>query len=97
MPTFINDGRTASLYVFNHIITLFGVPQDIVTNHSSHFQNHMMSELHVKLGFLREKSFPYYPQANGKVEAIKKVFKIMLQHMVGTKKTFWHLQFLSAL
>jgi hypothetical protein len=58
MPTFLNDGRTATLFVFNHIITRFGVPQAIVTDHGSHFQNQMMSELHVKLGFLHENSSP---------------------------------------
>jgi hypothetical protein len=64
MPTFLKDGRTATLFFFNHIITRFGVPQTIVTDHGSHFQNQMMSELHVKLGFRHEKSSPYYPQAN---------------------------------
>jgi len=51
----------------------------------------MMSEFHVKLGFLHEKSPPYYPQANEQFEAIKKVLKTMLQHMVGKKKTSWHM------
>jgi hypothetical protein len=65
MPTFINDDCTATLFVFNHIIICFGVPQAIVTDHGSHFQNQMMSELYVKLGFLHENSSPYYPQENG--------------------------------
>jgi hypothetical protein len=97
MPTFLNDGHTATLFLFNHIITRFGVPQAIVTDHGSHFQNKMMSDLHAKLGFLHENSSPYYPQANGKVEAIKKVLKTMIQLMVGENKTSWHLQLLSAL
>jgi hypothetical protein len=56
MPTFLNDGHTTTLFNFNHIITRFGVPQSIVIDHGSHFQNQMMSELHVKLGFCHEKS-----------------------------------------
>jgi hypothetical protein len=52
----------------------------------------MMSELHVKLGFLHEKSSPYYPQANRQFEAIKKVLKAMIQRMVGENKTSWHIQ-----
>jgi transposase InsO family protein len=47
----------------------------------------MMSELHAKLGFRHENSSPYYPQANGQVEAINKVLKTMIQWMVGAKKT----------
>jgi hypothetical protein len=97
MPTFLNDGRTATLFIFNHIITHFGVPQAIVTDHGSHFQNQMMSELHVKLGFRHENSSPYYPQENGQVEAINKVLKTMIQRMVGENKTSWHLQLFSTL
>jgi hypothetical protein len=57
----------------------------------------MMSELHAKLGFRHENSSPYYPQANGQVEAIKKVLKTMIQCMVGENKTSWHLQIFSTL
>jgi hypothetical protein len=59
----------------------------IVTDHKSHFQNQMMGELCTKLGFHHENSSPYYPQANGQVEAINKVLKTMLQRMVGVNKT----------
>jgi hypothetical protein len=97
MPTFINDGDTTTLFFFNHIITRFSVPQAIFTDHGSHFQNQMMSELHVNLGFHHENSSPYYPQANRQVEAINKVLNTMLQRMVGTNKTSWHLQLFSAL
>jgi len=97
MPTFLNDGCTASLFFFNHIITCFGIPKSIVTDHGSHFQNQMMSELHTKLGFFHENSSSYYPQTNGQVEAINKVLKTMIQRMVGAKKTSWHLQIFSSL
>ena len=61
MPTFDNTGKTATLFIFNHIITWFGIPQSIVIDYSSHFQNFMMSELTEKLGLCHEKSTPYYP------------------------------------
>ena len=74
----------------------FGIPRAIVTDHGSHFQNKMMEELSVKLGFLHDNSTPYYPQANGKVKGINKVLKTMLQRMVGQAKSNWHLQLFSA-
>jgi hypothetical protein len=97
MPTFLHDGCIAALFIFNHIITLFGAPQDIVTDHSSHFQNQTMSDLHAKLGFHHDNSSPYYPQANRQVESINNVLKTMIQRMVGSNKTSWHLKLFSAL
>ena len=65
MPTYAKDGKTVALFLFNHIIPRFGVPQSIVTDHRSHFRNQIMEELSAKLGFRHENSTPYYPQANG--------------------------------
>lgn len=79
MPTFNNTGQTAALFLFNHVIAWFGVPQAIVTDHGKHFRNHMMSELTTKLGLSHDNSTPYYPQSNGQFEAIKKILKRMLQ------------------
>ena len=45
MPTFAADGKNAATFVFNHVIARFGVPQDIITDHGSHFQNIMMTEI----------------------------------------------------
>lgn len=37
MPTFKNQGETAALLLFNHVVTRVGVPQAIVTDHESTF------------------------------------------------------------
>ena len=87
MPTYALDGNTATLFLFNHVISRFGVPQSIVNDHGSHFRNQMMAELSAKLGFLHENSTPYYSQANGQVDAINKVLKTMLCLMVGDHKS----------
>ena len=65
MPTYAEDGKTVALFLFNHIIARFGIPRAIVTDHGSHFQNNMMAELSVKLGFHHDNSTTYYPKANG--------------------------------
>jgi hypothetical protein len=57
----------------------------------------MMSELTEKLGLRHENSTPYYPQANGQVEAINKVLTTMLRRMVGIHKSNWHTMLFSAL
>ena len=58
MPTYVGYGKTAALFLFNHMITRFRVPQSIVTNHGSHFLNHMIEELSAKLGFCHQISTP---------------------------------------
>jgi hypothetical protein len=86
MPTFDNTGKNATLFIFNHIITQFGIPQAIITDHGSHFENFIMSKLTKKLGLHHENATPYYPQANGQVEAINKFLITMLQWMIGIHK-----------
>ena len=65
MPTYVEDGNIVALFLLNHVIARFGVPQAIVTDRGSHFRNQMMAELGSKLGFPHENSTTYYPQTNG--------------------------------
>ena len=65
MPTVKSNGETAVHFLFHQIITRFGIPKELVTNHGLHFQNHMMEELASKLGYKQEHSSSYYPQVNG--------------------------------
>eukprot|EP00253_Pinus_taeda_P017156 PITA_17156 len=74
-----------------------GVPQAIITDHDKHFRNHMMTELMTQLGLRHDSSTPYYPQANGQVEAVNKVLVTMLQHTIGMHKSNWHLMLFSTL
>ena len=60
MPTFLVDDKTTTTFVFNHIIARFDVPQAIITDHGSHFQNIMMTELTDQLGLRHDSYTPYY-------------------------------------
>jgi hypothetical protein len=91
MPTIKSNGRTVAFFVFNQIITWFGIPSEIVTDHGSHFQNEMMVEIVSKMGFKHGHSYPYYPQENGKVEALNKSLKTILQKTVSRSTSNWHI------
>ena len=65
LPTVKFHGETAAHFVFNQIITRFGILRELVTDHGSHFQNRMMEELASKLGYKQEHCSSYYPQVNG--------------------------------
>ena len=91
MPTFKADGETAAFFVFNQIIARFGIPKVVVTDHGSHFQNSMMTELPTMLGFKQEHSSSYYPQANGQVEAVNKTLKTILKCTIDVAHSNWHI------
>ena len=59
LPTLNNSGETTALFFFNHVVAWFGVPQAIVTDHGSHFRNHMMTKLTAKLGLSHDSSTTY--------------------------------------
>jgi hypothetical protein len=51
----------------------------------------MMTELSTQLGFRQEHCSPYYPHANGQVEAVNKSIKTILQRTVDKNKSNWHI------
>lgn len=59
MPTLVEDGHTTAQFLFNHVISRFGVPQAIVTDHGKHFCKYMMSELTTHLGLQHDSSTLY--------------------------------------
>eukprot|EP00253_Pinus_taeda_P003878 PITA_03878 len=97
MPTFSADGKTAGIFIFNHIVARFGVPQAIITDHGSHFRNIMLTELTDQLGLRHDSSMPYYPQANRLVEAVNKVLVTMIRRIIGIHRSNWHNMLFSAL
>eukprot|EP00253_Pinus_taeda_P003511 PITA_03511 len=72
MSTLSKDGHTTAQFLFNHVISWFRVPQATITDHGKNFCNHIMTELTTQLGLWHDSSTPYYPQANGQVEAVNK-------------------------
>ena len=83
MPTFNANEETAVFFIFNHIITCFSIPKDILIDHGSHFQNSMMTKLTTMLGFKQEHLSSFYPQANGQVEEVNKTVKPILKSTIN--------------
>jgi hypothetical protein len=97
MQTFNNDGETMTIFIFNQIVARFGIPKEIFTDHGSHFQKRMMTDLTSNIGFWKEHPSTYYPQENGQVEAVNKSLNIILQWTINFSKPNWHLMLYSAL
>jgi hypothetical protein len=97
MPTIKYNGKTTTFFVFNQIIAQFSILSEIVIDHGSHFQNETMVELASKLGFRHGNSSPYYPQANGQVEAVNKSLNAILQKTVSRSNSNWYIMLYPAL
>ena len=97
MPTYTNDVKTTTLFMFNHNISRFGIHKSIATDHGTHFCHAMMVKLTSMLRLDHEHLPPYYPQANRQVKSINHILKTMLQQMVGKHKSNWHVQLFLAL
>ena len=61
MPTFNCKDDTSSRLFFNHVITRFGVPQQIVSDHDRHFEDAVWTEISTVLKFEHHYYSAYYP------------------------------------
>ena len=64
MPTYDNTAKTIARFLFNHVVTQFGIPKELVSDHGKHFENKVFEELSHHLRFTHEFASPYYPQSN---------------------------------
>ena len=86
MTTVKFDGDIVVHFIFNQIITQFGIPKELVTDHGRNFQNKMMEELN-SLGYNQEHSSSYFSLVNGQFEEVNKSPKSILQRTITQSKT----------
>jgi len=73
---------------FNHVISCFGIPKELISDHGNHFENEIFEELSSLLSFFHEFATPYYPQANEQAEAVNKLLKTMLQRSIDKNHSY---------
>jgi len=73
-------------FLYKHILTRLRCPLTIVTNQGTHFINDVIRYL-IDHFILKHTSFTiYYPQGNGYVESINKVFGTLLTKLVNENR-----------
>jgi len=97
MPTFNCTAMTFAHFFFNHVISHFGVPKQLISDHGKHFEKEIFEEISSLLCFRHKLATTYYPQANGKVEAVKKLLKTILHWSIDKNHSNWHNQLYSTL
>jgi len=73
-------------FLYDHIFTQFGYPLTIVINQGTHFINNAIHYLTSHF-ILRHTSYiVYYPQGNGQVESINKIFGTLSTKLMNEPK-----------
>ena len=77
---------TATNFIFENIVTLFGCPRILMSDQGSHFINHTMRVLTKELQVHHKKITAYHSQANGTVEAFNKILETTLTKVCNDKR-----------
>jgi hypothetical protein len=64
---------TSARFIFENVITHFGCPRILTSDQGSHFISSTIVMLATEFLIQHHKRSPYYPQANGIVEAFNKI------------------------
>ena len=73
------------------IICIYGVPNTILSDQASHFNNELMRALTLILGCHHIKFTPYHPQTNGTIERFNSTFERQLAKLTNRSVNNWDL------
>lgn len=68
-----NTAQVTAQFMYQNIITRYGLPEELVSDQGTHFLNNVIQELTENCHIQHRFSTPYYPQCNGQAESTNKV------------------------
>jgi len=83
------DAKSVCHALYEHWISLFGAPIEIISDNGTSFKNALKNELCELLGIKEIYSPPYYPQANGLVERLFRTAKTLIKSVVADNHKDW--------
>ena len=66
---------TTAKFLFEYVLTMFGCPKILMRDRGTHFLNETISTMLEEFQVYHQKSTPYHPHANGKIEAFNMIFE----------------------
>ena len=68
-----NSALSTARFIYEQIITRYGIPLQLTSDRGGHFVNHVIRLLTTKFKIYHSVSSPYYPRANGQAKATNKI------------------------
>ena len=87
-PPKITSGKVLQ-FVIKNIVTRFGIPNKIVSDNGTQFENEEFSRFCYNNGIIKSFSSIAHPKANGAVEAANKKIKTILKKRLNKAKGKW--------
>ena len=81
--------ETTAETLFNEYFCKFGVPAVIMSDQGTHFQNQLMTNIRLLIGYNHIYSTPYHPQSNGMVERFNSTFISQIAKLQDKEHNNW--------
>lgn len=75
--------------IFNEYFCKFGIPSVILSDQGTHFQNQLMANIQILIGYTHIYSTTYHPQTNGIVERFNATFVPQLAKLHDSQHNNW--------
>jgi hypothetical protein len=92
-----NNITTNARFLYEHIITKFGCPMELINDQGSHFINETIKIFIVEFMINHKKATAYYPQGCGQVENTNKVLEGILTKLIDSHHMNWDVKLPTAL
>lgn len=92
-----NSAVSMARFIYEQIITRYGIPIQLTSDRGGHFVNHVIRLLTIKFKIFHSLSSPYYPRANGQAEATNKILVFVICKSCGVEGKDWEERLLSIL
>ena len=80
--------ETAKLF-FHHIISKFGIPQQVITDRNARWKGEFWKEICQRIRMVRSLITAYHPQADGQTKVLNESLEIFLRASVGPSRNDW--------
>ena len=84
----ITEGEMAKIF-FEQVISKFGIPWQVITDHDAQWRNDFWAEICQLMGMKRSLTTSYHPQADGQMEIMNQYLEISLRAFIRPNRDNW--------